>query len=154
MSRLICAFVSGYEKGYFVYPGRKDTRKACIYVKDVARACSHFGRASNGFQLYNLCYAPSPTIKTICETISKVTDAKSPRFSVPGSALKTIAYFIRAGGKITGKNFAGIHPDRVQKLMISTNISGEKLIDSPFSLQYPLRDAIKEWFEECEGDLY
>jgi GlcNAc-P-P-Und epimerase len=32
------------KKGYFFYPGRKDTRKACVYVKDVARACLHFAR--------------------------------------------------------------------------------------------------------------
>lgn len=142
------------KKGYFVYPGRKDTRKACIYVKDVARACSYFAGESRGFQVYNLCYTKPPTIKTICEAIAGATDGHPPKLTVPGMFLKGIARCIAIGGKITGKDFAGIHPDRVRKLMISTNISGKKLSDSPFELQYSLRDGIKEWFEECKGSLY
>ncbi len=137
------------KKGYFVYPGRKDTRKACVYVKDVVRACHYFVARPDGFQLYNLVYAQAPSIEAICNAITKYTDAGPARFTVPGSLLKRAASLINTAGKLTGNNFSGIHPDRVEKVMVSTNISGQKLAESDFTLQYSLEDGIREWFEEC-----
>ena len=46
-------------------------------------------------------------------------------------------------------NQIGIHPDRVKKIMFSTNISGYKL----FNLGYELRsfdDSIKDWFNDSD----
>ena len=55
--------------GYFFFPGRKDTKKACVYVKDVARACYYFAQKGPGLHLYNLVYQQPPTIQEICEAI-------------------------------------------------------------------------------------
>ncbi len=137
------------KKGYFIYPGRKDTRKACVYVKDVVRACHYFVARPDGFQLFNLVYPHTPAIEAICDAITKYTDAGPARFTIPGSFLKGAARLINMAGKLTGNNFSGIHPDRVEKVMVSTNISGRKLADSAFKLQYSLEDGIREWFEEC-----
>jgi nucleoside-diphosphate-sugar epimerase len=142
------------KQGFFVYPGRKDSRKACVYVKDVARACSHFADTSDEYALYNLVYPETPSIEAICTSISTHTDAKSARFTVPGSVLKGAAHLINAAGKISGNNFSGIHPDRVRKVMVSTNISGRKLEGSSFDLRYSLDDGIEEWYKECGGALY
>lgn len=60
-----------------------------------------------------------------------------------------VAYCIMILGKIIRKEFTGIHPDRVKKVMISTNISGEKLKQSGFRLKYNLAEGIKDWFEDC-----
>ncbi len=142
------------KKGFFVYPGRKDSRKACVYVKDVARACSYFAGRSTNYALYNLVYPQPPSIETICRSISTQTDAGSARFTMPGSLLKGAAHMIKAASKVSGKDFSGIHPDRVKKVMVSTNISGKKLEASSFDLQYSLDDGIKEWYRECGGTLY
>jgi hypothetical protein len=54
-----------------------------------------------------------------------------------------------------GKSFDGIHPDRVKKLMISTNINGQKLLDHGYKLNYSLEDAIADWYNDCNcTDLY
>lgn len=141
------------KKGFFVYPGRKDTRKACIYVKDVARACIYFAAHPDGFQIFNLVYPEAPTIERICQAITNNTDAGPARFTMPGMAIKSAARVIHVLGKVTGQSFSGIHPDRVEKVMMSTNVSGEKLADSSFDLRYSLEEGIREWFAECEGRL-
>lgn len=141
------------KKGFFVYPGRKDTKKACVYVKDVARACYHFSNKEPGHYMYNTVYEHPPTIEEICLTVAQHTDAKKPLFKVPGSLLMFAAYCIIILGKMIGKEFTGIHPDRVKKVMISTNISGEKLANSDFELKYSLAEGIQDWYEDCDGIL-
>ncbi|UKT63245.1 NAD-dependent epimerase/dehydratase family protein [Pedobacter mucosus] len=139
------------KKGFFFYPGRKDTIKAAVYVKDVVRIL--FETALNekpGHQTYNLSYYPAPTIEDICVTIASATDIHPPKVLVPGWALTTAAGSAYFGARVLGKNISGIHPDRVKKLMISTNISGEKLSKSPYKLQFTLKEAIADWYTECE----
>lgn len=141
------------KKGFFVYPGRKDTKKACVYVKDVARACYHFSKREPGQHLYNTVYKKPPTIEEICLNVAEHTDAKKPLFKVPGPLIIFAAYCIMVLGKIIGKEFTGIHPDRVKKVMMSTNVSGEKLANSDFELKYSLADGIKDWYKDCDGRL-
>ena len=54
--------------------------------------------------------------------------------------------------KIIGKTFDGIHPDRVKKLMISTNINGQKLLDHGYKMEFSLEEAIKDWYNDCNKD--
>lgn len=137
------------KKGFFVYPGRKDTRKACVYVKDVVRACSYFSNNGNGCEVFNLVYEVAPTIETICTSIHNNTDAGKAKLTVPGKILIFAAVIIRLFGKLIRKDFTGIHPDRVKKVMISTNIQGYKLKKTGFTLSYNLDEAIRDWFEAC-----
>lgn len=141
------------KKGWFVYPGRRDTRKACVYVKDVARACRWFAENRAGLQLYNLVYERAPTIEEICEALHRRTDAGKARFTAPAPLLIAAARCIRAAGSLTGSPFTGIHPDRVRKVMISTDVSGEKLAASGFRLEYSLEEGLSDWYERCGGTL-
>jgi len=50
--------------------------------------------------------------------------------------------------KIIGKSFDGIHPDRVKKLMISTNINSQKLLDHGYKMEFTLEEAIADWMNE------
>ena len=138
------------KKGVFFYPGRRDTIKAAVYVKDVARILYETSMyAAPGVCILNLSYFPANTIETICQTIADVTGVKSPKLLVPGNLLILIAaggYYV---GRLLGKQGRGFHPDRVRKLMISTNISGEKLAKSRYALKYTLKEAIEDWFIDC-----
>ena len=44
----------------------------------------------------------------------------------------------------------GIHPDRIKKLMISTNISGKKLKDTGYKFHYTLEESFRDWYKDCE----
>src|ERR1700744_4526311 len=63
------------KKKMFFYPGRKDTIKAAVYVKDVARILYEAQEALGpGVYTYNLSYYPAPTIEEICSTMAEVTN--------------------------------------------------------------------------------
>jgi nucleoside-diphosphate-sugar epimerase len=138
------------KKGFFFYPGRKDTIKACIYVKDVVKIL--YDAAQNelpGVVTFNLTYNPAPTIEKICETMAEATNVKAPKVLVPGWTLKSAAGAAYFSARLVGKKISGIHPERVKKLMISTNISGEKLSKSKYKLQFTLKEALVDWYNDC-----
>ena len=57
----------------------------------------------------------------------------------------------RVLGPIGGKK-VGIHPDRVRKLMVSTNICGKKLSDSDYGFHYSLEESFADWFNDCDRE--
>ena len=138
------------KSGRFFYPGRKDTKKAAIYVKDLVRLMVEMAEKEEpGAHIYNTVYAPCYTIEEICKTMAKVTDAKEPKLTVPAGVLKMAASTIHLFGKVIGKSFDGIHPDRVKKLMVSTNINGQKLLNHGYKMEYSLEEAISDWWNDC-----
>lgn len=141
------------KSGHFFYPGRKDTKKAVIYVKDLVRIMVEMtGKESPGVHVYNTVYTPCYTIEEICKTMARITGVKETKLTIPGGILKVAAYCINVFGKLIGKSFDGIHPDRVKKLMVSTNINGQKLLDHGYKLNYCLEEAIEDWFSNCNGE--
>lgn len=142
------------KKGFFFYPGRRDTTKASVFVKDVVRILYEASilEAPGAVDTYNLTYYPAPSIEQIVTTIAKVTQVKEPKILIPGKVLTSVAGAAYTGGRLLGKKINGIHPARVKKLMISTNISGEKLSKSRYSLQFTLESAIKDWFDDCNKE--
>jgi len=139
--------------GIFFYPGRKDTKKAAIYVKDLVRLMIEMSeREKPGAYLYNTVYTPCYTIEGICKTMAKVTTVNEPIFTVPSWLLLLFASIINIFSKLIGKSFDGIHPNRVKKLMISTNINGQKLLDNNYILNFTLEEAICDWFKDCNKE--
>ena len=138
------------KSGRFFYPGRKDNKKAAIYVKDLVRLMVEMAEKEEpGVHIYNTVYSPCYTIEEICKTMAKVTDAKEPKLTVPAGVLKMAASTIHLFGKVIGKSFDGIHPDRVKKLMVSTNINGQKLLNHGYKMEYSLEEAISDWWNDC-----
>jgi len=145
----VTRLATALRKGRFVYPGRRDTIKACIYVKDVARLLAEMAaRPEPGVFLYNLTYEPAPDITAICAAICRVTGAPPPKLMVPGVALRGVA---AALGTVQGLAGEGFHPDRVRKLMVSNNISGRRLLEDGYRLNFPLEEAIADWWKDCGG---
>ena len=110
--------------------------------------------SSSGVALYNACYPEPHSIKEICQAISKVTNTKMPRIKMPAILLRIIASLLYSCGKLFGLELNGIHPDRVKKLIVSTNVLGKKL-DDRFKLNYSLKEALEDWYFDCDnGGLY
>ena len=136
----------GIRNRKFAYPGRKDTIKACIYVKDlVAFILYKLNNHSKGVELFNCTYEPAYTIEHIVETMKATTGLKRHTFLVPVWLLMPLAYIAKALGSPMG-----ICPERVRKLIISTNICGAKMQKSGYKMRYSLDDAIKDWFDDCD----
>lgn len=137
----------GQKGHYFVYTGRKDTIKACIYVKELCRFFAYRMIENDfpGVGLYNCTFEPAYNIQQICETMQKAIGMKRHIPLIPGGLLMTVATIV---GPLGGKKL-GIHPARVKKLMISTNICGKKLATSGYRFHYTLEESFKDWFEDC-----
>ena len=141
------------KSGRFYYPGRKDTKKAAIYVKDLVRLMVEMlDREKPGAHIYNTVYTSCHTIEEICQIIAKITSVKEPSFTIPPSLLQTTASMINGFSKLIGKSFNGVHPDRVKKLMMSTNINGQKLLDNGYTLHHTLEKAINDWYNDCNKE--
>ena len=143
----------------FAYAGRNDTIKACIYVKDLVRimlemaenategrSLSNAETPTDRVQLFNCCYYPSFTIKQIANTMLEATGMKRHIPFIPRKPIMAAATICG----ILGGLGLGICPARVKKLMVSTNIDGQKLAKN-YSLSYSLEDAFRDWYKDCRG---
>lgn len=131
---------------YYFYAGRKDTIKACIYVKELVLFIKYrmVDNSFKGIDVFNCTFDPAFTIEQICNSMMNATGLTSKIPCVNGKLLMFIARILTP---VFGKK--GIHPDRVKKLMVSTNISGKKLAESGYKFHYSLENSYKDWFDDC-----
>ena len=132
----------------FAYAGRKDTIKACIYVKDLVHVMLAMAEneQANHVQLHNCCYYPSFTIEQIANTMLKATGLKRHIPYIPKKPMMAAATVCGIFGGLG----LGICPARVKKLMVSTNINGKKLSEN-YPLSYSLEEAFCDWYKDCNG---
>lgn len=137
----------GIKNRYFFYAGRTDTIKASIYVKELAGFIKYrlIDNDFPGVDLYNCTYEPAFTVKESCEAIKKATGLKRKTLVMPSWILMVASVVLYPFG---GKKL-GLHPARVKKLEVSTNISGKKLAASGYEFKYSLDQALSDWFEDC-----
>lgn len=144
----------------FVYPGRKDTIKACIYVKELVRFMlwkveegvntnnsNDTDRANvkfaKGVEIYNCCFEPAYTIQHIVEAMKKVTGLTQFVPDIPNWVIMPMA----RAAMLLGSPM-GICPARVKKLQISTNICGEKLKNCGYQFKWSFEEALADWYED------
>lgn len=134
----------GIRKHTFAYPGRKDTIKACIYVKELVRFILwNVENRNTPFEIYNCTYEPAYTIEEIVKTIKKVTGMTQWVPYIPNTIIMPAA----GCAKILGSPM-GICPERVKKLQISTNICGKKIVSSEYQFKYSFEEAITDWYTD------
>lgn len=138
----------GMKGHYFMYTGRKDTIKACIYVKELVLFIKYrmMDNSFPGTDIFNCTFEPAYNIEQICETMKKATGLKYKVPLIPAGVLMVAATIL---GPIGGKKL-GIHPARVRKLMVSTNISGERLAACNYKFHYGFEDTFRDWFNDCK----
>ncbi|MDR1541548.1 MAG: hypothetical protein LBU32_26870 [Clostridiales bacterium] len=136
----------GIRKRYFC----KDTVKACIYVKELAGFLKYRMLDGDypGAELYNCTYEPPPSVSRICESIKMVAGMKRRTLLIHGWLLMAAASCAAHLGELG----LGIHPDRIRKVMESTNISGRKLAESGYDFRYTLEEILRDWLEDCGGE--
>lgn len=134
----------GIRKHTFAYPGRKDTIKACVYVKELVRFILwNVEERKTPFDLYNCTFEPAYTIEQIVTAMKKVTELTQMVPYIPNSIIMPMA----ACAKMVGSPM-GICPARVKKLQISTNICGKKMKDSGYQFKWTFEEALIDWFDD------
>lgn len=129
----------GLRKGFFLYPGRKDTLKACGYVDDLVGSLYFMWGAADPVVTYNYGYPEPPTLEAICEAFHAAGGLPKPRGTIPAGPMLGVARLLSALGLKT------FDPDRVRKLVASTNIQAHELNQRGFEYQTDLSSAIARW---------
>lgn len=134
----------GIRKHTFAYPGRKDTIKACVYVKELVRFILwNVEERQTTFDIFNCTFEPAYTIEQIVKAMKKVTGLTQSVPYIPNSIIMPMA----AGAKLLGSPM-GICPARVKKLQISTNICGKKMKESGYQFRWTFEEALADWFTD------
>ncbi len=147
MRRLIHAL----HRRRFAYIGRQNTLKGCIYIKDMVRLLVQLIDDDGPHDTYHAVY-PQPI--AISDIVGAINQAWGWNRRPP-----TIPYrpALAAAGPFAlfdplGTHFS-IHPRRIQKLYLDTNISSDRLADIGFDVRYQLLDAFADWRRDCGGGL-
>ena len=134
----------GIRKHTFAYPGRKDTIKACVYVKELVRFILwNVEERKTQFDIFNCTFEPAYTIEQIVKAMKKVTGLSQSVPYIPNSIIMPMA----ACAKMVGSPM-GICPARVKKLQISTNICGKKMASSGYKFKWTFEEALADWYDD------
>ena len=132
---------AGLRRGFFFYPGRKDTIKACGFVEDLIGSMYLMWRAADPIATYNYGYANPPTLESICHAFHDVGGLPLPRGVMPAAPMLAVARVLSAFGLKT------FDPDRVRKLMTSTNIEPSELVREGYEYETDLNSGFTRWHE-------
>jgi GlcNAc-P-P-Und epimerase len=135
--------------GMFVYPGRRDTIKACFYVDDLLDAVMFAREAPDRFVLFNGCYPDRYTLEQIVEAFRARHFPKARTFEIPLGVVMTAARTLRPMSAIG----LGIHPDRVMKLVRSTDIAPAWLETRHASTPGRIASALDRWAAASNGSF-
>jgi nucleoside-diphosphate-sugar epimerase len=129
------------KKGFFVYPGRRDTIKACFYVDDLLEALQFAVERPERFVLFNGCYPDRYTLEQIVETFRENHMPGVKTFMVPRAVVTAAAAVLKPFSAFG----LGIHPDRVTKLVKSTDVVPGWLASVDRAMGGRLPSALERW---------
>lgn len=134
-------------KGFFVYPGRKDTIKACFYVGDLLDSLDFSVQQTERFILFNGCYPDRYTLEQIVEAFRSEYFRTAKTFFVPRFVVTTAATLLKPFSVLG----LGIHPDRVTKLVRSTDVVPGWLERKTYAKSGMLPSAFQRWSADSRG---
>jgi GlcNAc-P-P-Und epimerase len=135
--------------GMFVYPGRRDTIKACFYVDDLIDAIMFARQAAERFVLFNGCYPDRYTLEQIVEAFRARHFPKARTVEIPLGVVMAAARTLRPISALG----LGIHPDRVMKLVRSTDIAPGWLEARNASMRGRIASALDRWAAASNGSF-
>ncbi len=135
--------------GVFIYPGRRNTIKACFYVDDLLDAIMLARSARDRFVLFNACYPDRYTLEEIVEAFRAEHFPRAKTFEIPLGLVMAVAKMLRP----TSAMGLGIHPDRVMKLVRSTDIAPGWLESHNASMRGKIASALDRWADYSNGSF-
>jgi nucleoside-diphosphate-sugar epimerase len=136
-------------KGFFIYPGRKDTIKACIYVQDLLEAIEFAKDQNECLITFNGAYHHGYTLENIIDTFKDKHFNNVKTFLVPHLIVTGIAKFL----EIFNAFNIGIHPERVTKLIKSTDVYPGWLVSKGKTFDEGLINALQRWSDDTSGQF-
>ena len=136
-------------KGFFIYPGRKDTIKACFYVEDLIDTLMYTDSKDEHYILYNGCYPDNYELQQIIEAFQTVAFDKAHIFILPRYVMILLAILLKPFAHLG----LGIHPERIHKLLRSTNITPLWLISQGVHKSGQMSASLSDWKKRTHGSF-
>lgn len=133
-----------------MYPGRKDTIKACIYVKELVRFMLYrLEYHDSGVELYNCCYEPAYTIEHIVESMKRVTKYEGKSSFHAGMADHDCCWYSRSA-RLSDGHLSGTS-EKVADLYEYLRKKTVRFLGYRF--HYTFEEALADWYKD-NGNLY
>lgn len=135
-------------RGFFVFAGNEQTRKAGIYVKELCNAMwwMHELQQSRpaGIRVANMTMNPGPSMKEYVEAVREVSGKNAFVPSIPPWLLMMAARVIQTLTGLVGVK-TSVNVVRVRKLIRSNNIIPGVLRDEGYPYMFTLVKAMRDW---------
>lgn len=152
VTRLVRSLV----RGYFVYMGNRQTRKAGGYVKELALvaqfALEHQDRTGESYTLLNFSMSPPQPLENFVSAIQKTAGLRRKPISLPRWLLLGISYPVDTMARAMGIR-QPISPVRIRKLFRSTSIDPKGLRELGYTWKYSLEQAFEDWKRDVPEDF-
>lgn len=139
------------KRGVFIFPGRRGTIKSCIYVDDLLDLIdAALSRVPSGeLATINGAYPECPSIGTIVQELRDNHFPNAKLIDMPSGIVRAVVSIIGA----CGLQGLGFHPERVNKLLRSTNVypgwaKGQGLME-----QSSLAAGLERWAIASHGEF-
>lgn len=133
-------------RGFFIYPGRRDTIKGCGYVEELITSLEFMSRQPDALVTYNFAYPTPYTIANIVKTVSEATHRQVHEFTIPMVAMLAAAIPFEILNRLGVRN--AIHRDRVRKLTKSTYVVPKELISREYAFETDLSSGVERWLAD------
>ncbi|PWB27735.1 NAD-dependent epimerase/dehydratase [Stenotrophomonas sp. SPM] len=151
----VSRLVKAVSRGYFLYMGNRNTRKAGIYVKELCNSILWVRRRQLdhgiGVELFNASMNPGPSISDYVESVKRVGRVKAIVPNMPYGLLLAASYLI----ELVARPLRISHPFspvRIRKLVRSNNVLPGYLESSGYQYRYDLDSAFADWKSECPSE--
>jgi nucleoside-diphosphate-sugar epimerase len=153
----VTRLIRSLARGYFVYVGNRETRKAGGYVKELCSVIE-FGldyqdRTGQSQTLLNFSANPVPTLQEFVETISKTLGRRPPSIEIPRSTMLYSSRLISSVARPLGIKHP-FDPVRVRKLWNSTYVDPARLRELGYVWRFSLEEAFRDWKRDCPEDFW
>lgn len=145
----ILRMIRAIQNGYFAYPGSVDIKKSYAYVYGLIESMLFFIEKEVPKIKYNYVENPTEPLGKVTEVIKKELGSNAPILSLPMPLLKPASKVIYS---LFGDR-TPIHPRRVEKAAMPTNIIPQVLIDHDFDFKYDFRSSLKHWRQVSPEDF-
>jgi GlcNAc-P-P-Und epimerase len=152
VTRLVRSLV----KGYFLYMGNRQTRKAGGYVKElgfvIQFGLEHQDSSGECCTLLNFGMNPPPAMEEYVNAVRKVACIRRAPVTVPRTFLLGVSYPINAVARTFGIK-QPVSPVRIRKMFRSTYIDPKRLRDNGYRWKYTLESAFSDWKSDAPKDF-
>jgi nucleoside-diphosphate-sugar epimerase len=141
--------VQAIQKGYFAFPGSTKMHKSYAYIYGLLESISFVIARGERLVRYNYVETPTETFGDIATHVKQFVGSKAPILNLPAAMLMPVAKTIQV---VLGDSNP-IHPVRVRKAAMQTNIVPQALIDMGFKFQYPFAESLRHWRSQKPEDF-